>query len=180
VDYFLVSVRDERIRDFVGIELQTLDTTGSVWPERQHLLEELGLPRAPESEESARSYGMNWMMTAKTILVQMHHKIETFEHVNKKLVLVTQDTLLAYMTGKFKFGHLSNPPKLGDSMHFHAYDMEQRQDNSFRLKLDSRLSTDAEGIARCLDRKAEGRVELEQILLALQAKISAATLFTPV
>lgn len=32
-------------------------------------------------------------MTAKTTLVQMHHKIQTFEHVNKRLVLVTQDGL---------------------------------------------------------------------------------------
>lgn len=30
VDYFLVSVNEGRVRDFVGIELQTLDTTGSV------------------------------------------------------------------------------------------------------------------------------------------------------
>jgi hypothetical protein len=37
---------------------------------------------------------MNWKMTAKTILVQMHHKVETFEHINKKMVLVIQDVLL--------------------------------------------------------------------------------------
>ncbi|NLI14373.1 MAG: hypothetical protein GX425_17610, partial [Peptococcaceae bacterium] len=33
VDFFLVSARDGRVRDFVGIEIQTLDTTGTVWPE---------------------------------------------------------------------------------------------------------------------------------------------------
>jgi hypothetical protein len=108
VDYFLVSARDERVRDFVGIELQTMDTTGTVWPERQRLLKELRIPRGDKAESSKKSYGMNWKMTAKTILVQMHHKIQTFEHVNKKLVLVTQDKLLAYMTKEFDFGHLSN------------------------------------------------------------------------
>ncbi|MDO4948834.1 MAG: NotI family restriction endonuclease [Bacteroidales bacterium] len=42
VDYFLVSTDSNRkVVDFVGIELQTLDTTGSVWPERQMLLQEL-------------------------------------------------------------------------------------------------------------------------------------------
>jgi hypothetical protein len=46
------------------------------------------------------------------ILVQMHHKIETFEHVNKKLVLVIQDKLLAYMTREFNFAHLRNPATL--------------------------------------------------------------------
>ena len=73
VDYFLVSARDGRVRDFVGIELQTLDTTGTVWPERQRLLKELGVPRADAAEDSDKPYGMNWKMTAKTILVQMHH-----------------------------------------------------------------------------------------------------------
>lgn len=30
VDYFLVSAKDGKVKDFVGIELQTLDTTGTV------------------------------------------------------------------------------------------------------------------------------------------------------
>ncbi len=41
VDYFLVSAQGRKVKDFVGIELQTLDTTGTVWPERQRLLKEL-------------------------------------------------------------------------------------------------------------------------------------------
>ncbi len=180
VDFFVVSARDGRVRDFVGIELQTLDTTGTVWPERQRLLRELGVPPHDNAETSDKSFGMNWKMTAKTILVQMHHKIQTFEHVNKKSVLVTQDRLLAYMTKEFNFDHLSNPPTVGDSMHFHAYHMTELQDHSYRLTLQSRLSTDVAGIAQCLGLQAEARVELKQIIDALQAKISSATLFTPV
>lgn len=180
VDYFLVSARGGRVRDFVGIELQTIDTTGTVWPERQRLLKELGLPRADNAEASEKSYGMNWKMTAKTILVQMHHKIQTFEHLSKKLALVTQDKLVAYMTKEFNFGHLSNPPTVGDSLHFHAYRMVEQPDRSYRLALQSRLSTDADGVARCLGLQAEARVELEEIIGALQAKISPNTLFTPI
>jgi hypothetical protein len=123
---------------------------------------------------------MNWKMTAKTILVQMHHKIQTFEHVNKKLALVAQDKLLAYMTKEFNFGHLSNPPTIGDSMHFHAYGMAEQPDHSHRLTLQSRLSTDAAGIALCLGLQAEARVELDEIIKALEAKVSPATLFTPI
>jgi len=180
VYYFLVSVREGRVRDFVGIELQTLDTTGTVWPERQRLLKELGVKRSDNAEVSDKTYGMNWKMTAKTILVQMHHKIQTFEHVNKKLVLVTQDKLLEYMAKQFNFGHLTTPPAVGDSMHFHAYRMAKRTDKSYRLTLQSRLSTDADGISKCLGLQAEARVELEEIIKALQAKISPATLFSPV
>lgn len=177
VDYFLVSVKDGKVKDFVGIELQTLDTTGTVWPERQRLLRSLNVPRADDLESSNKPFGMNWKMTAKTILVQMHHKIQTFEHVNKKLVLVVQDKLLTYMKGEFNFSHLSTPARVGDSMHLHAYRMDKTIDNSYKLSLDSRLSTDADGIGICLGLQAEARIELEQIIQALQAKISATTLF---
>ena len=180
VDYFLVSTKDNKVKDFVGIELQTLDTTGTVWPERQRLLKELGVPRSDNSEDSRKSFGMNWKMTAKTILVQMHHKIQTFEHVNKKLVLVVQDKLLNYMSREFQFDHLCNPASLGDSMHLHAYRMDVQSDQSYKLTMQSRLSTDADGIGLCLGLQAEARVELEQIIQALQAKISASTLFVPI
>lgn len=180
VDYFLVSAKKGKVKDFAGIELQTLDTTGTVWPERQRLLKKLGVPRKDKGEASEKSYGMNWKMTAKTILVQMHHKIRTFEHVHKKLVLIIQDKLLAYMTREFNFAHLRNPALIGDSMHLHAYRMEKQPDKSFKLTMQSRLSTDVGGIGTCLGLQAEAHVELEQIVQALQEKLSPSTLFVPV
>lgn len=180
VDYFLVSAKDGKVKDFVGIELQTLDTTGTVWPERQRLLKKLGLPRGDDGEDSDKPYGMNWKMTAKTILVQMHHKIQTFEHVHKKLVLVIQDKLLDYMRREFNFAHLKNPASIGDSMHLHSYQLNKQEDHTFKLMMHSRLSTDADGIGTCLGLQAEARVELEQILQTLQAKLSPSTLFVPV
>lgn len=177
VDFFLVSAKDNKVKDFVGIELQTLDTTGTVWPERQRLLKELGVRRTDKAEASDKPFGMNWKMTAKTILVQMHHKVQTFEHIHKKLVLVMQDKLLAYMAREFKFDHLKNPAALGDSMHLHSYQMTRQNSAEFRLAMHSRHSTDAEGIAICLGLQAEARVELAQIITALQAKISTNTLF---
>ncbi|MCP9446714.1 MAG: NotI family restriction endonuclease [Nitrospira sp.] len=180
VDYFLVSVRNGKVKDFVGIEIQTLDTTGTVWPDRQRFLRDIGIPRADDAESSDKTYGMNWKMTAKTILVQMHHKIDTFEHVNKKLVLIVQDRLLEYMAKKFNFERLKNPAVLEDSMHFHSYHITRQDDGSFKLIMQSRLSTDADGIATCLGLQAKARVELNQILKVLKAKISPATRFVPV
>ena len=179
LDYFLVSAKDNKVKDFVGIELQTLDTVGTVWPERQRLLQELGVPRGDDGENSDKPFGMNWKMTAKTILMQMHHKVHTFEHVNKKLVLVVQDRLLNYMNKTFKFDHLRSPASIGDPMHFHAYGMNLQADNSFKLAMKSRLSTDGDGIGLCIGLQAEAKIELEKILQTLQAKISPATLFTP-
>lgn len=180
VDYFLVSVKDDKVKDFVGIELQTLDTTGTVWPERQRLLKELGVSRSDDAESSDKPYGMNWKMTAKTILVQIHHKAQTFEHVHKKLVLVIQDKLLAYMSREFKFDHLRNPAAIGDSIHLHAYSMSRASSGDFRLAMAARLGTDADGIGTCLGLQAEARIELAQIIEALQSKISASTRFVPV
>lgn len=180
VDYFLVSTLNNKVRDFVGIELQALDTTGTVWPERQRLIEELGVPTEDSQSESKKTFGINWKMTAKTILIQLHHKIETFEEINKKLVLVIQDCFLDYIQREFNFSHVSHQAQLGDSMHIHAYRMNTQADQSLRLALDSRLSTDVVGIARCLGLQAEASIELEQIIKTLESKISTSTLFTPV
>ena len=180
VDYFVVSTRGDTIADFVGIEVQTLDTTGTVWPERQRLLRQLGVQRSDDAEQSNKAFGMNWKMTAKTILVQMHHKSQTFENVNRKLVLVIQDALLDYMRREFNFSHLRRSAALGDSVHLHSYIIDTQGDQTVKIVLDKRLSTDADGIARCLGLKSEARVEIGQIHQALKRKMSRDTLFTPV
>ena len=180
VDYFVVSVQGDKVRDFVGVELQTLDTTGSVWPERQRLLKVLGVPRLDEAEWSKSSFGMNWKHTAKTTLVQMLHKVETFEHLNKHLVLVLQDRLLDYMRQNFAFGHLRLRAAIGDVMHIHAYMVEERADSSYRLKLQERLSTDAAGIAVGLGLHVDARVDISRIEAVLLKKIGPNTLFNPV
>ena len=173
IDYVLTSVKNGKIKDFTGIELQTLDTIGSVWGYRQSFLELQGI-KQPVFDENA-TFGMNWKMTAKTILVQMHHKITTFENLNKHLVLVLQDCLMKYMKKEFSFEHISTTPKIGDSLHFHSYQLLANEDK-YRLSLLERTSTDADGIARCLGLKVEANVELEAILKMLENKISGKTL----
>ena len=173
IDYVLASVKNGKIKDFTGVELQTLDTTGSVWGYRQSFLESQGI-KQPVFDENA-TFGMNWKMTAKTILVQMHHKITTFENLNKHLVLVLQDCLMKYMKKEFSFEHISTVPKIGDSFHFHSYQLLANKDK-YSLSLLERASTDAGGIAQCLGLKAEANVELEVILKMLESKISEKTL----
>lgn len=177
VDYFVASVSKGRVRDFVGIELQTLDTTGTVWPERQRFLHSVGVPVEKADVECRDPFGMNWKMTAKTILVQLHHKVETFEHLNKKLVLVMQDHLLAYMKQNFSLRHLNEPALPGDSMHFHAYRLGQDRSVDWRLDLAKRMSTDTAGVGAALGLQVSPKVELETIIEQLQAKISKLTLF---
>ena len=176
VDYFLTSVRDGKVKDFVGIELQTLDTTGTVWPARQRFLQTVGVQAVREDTPVYKTYGMNWKMTAKTILVQLHHKIHTFESINKHLVLVVQDFLLEYLSSQFQFSHL-NSARRDDSMQLHSYRMFSKK-MSYSLELDARLSTDSEGIALCLGLQAKANVGFEKIIQQLQAKVSEETLFT--
>ena len=60
VDFCIVSARFGRAMDFVGVELQTLDTTGDWWPLRQLALRGLGVPIADADvtpEELAKARG---------------------------------------------------------------------------------------------------------------------------
>lgn len=176
VDYILVSTDSNRkVKDFVGIELQTMDTTGTVWPERELALQRLGLRKNVPAP--IRPFGMNWKMTAKTILVQLHHKIDTFENLNKHLVLVIQDHLLNYIKNEFAFDHVNTQPLIGDSMHIHSYKL-QKNKTDYKLVLESRYSTDSNGISKLLGLNANANLGFDEIARILEAKISDATIFT--
>jgi hypothetical protein len=177
IDYFLASVKEGKVVDFVGIELQTLDTTGTVWPVRQRFLRSKGIDVNESDTESKKTFGMNWKMTAKTILVQLHHKIQTFEHLNKHLVLVVQDHLLNYMSREFSFDNISKTALIGDSMHFHSYSL-YKNNSLYSLRLANRLSTDSNGIALFIGLQAEARIELDLVFKAIQGKLSDRTLLS--
>ena len=170
VDYFLVSAKDGKVMDFAGIELQTMDTTGTVWPERQRLLYEHGFPVDRADIENKKPFGMNWKMTAKTILIQMHHKSETFEYLNKHLVLIIQKPFYDYISRHFSFSHIQGA-RIGDPVHIHAYDFKETADR-LKLSLYTRISTDSNGIAKCLGLNAQPKVVLEELLATLEQKLS--------
>lgn len=178
VDYFLVSTDTNRkVKDFVGIELQTMDTTGTVWPERERTLQELGIKK--RIVPSDKNFGMNWKMTAKTILVQLHHKIDTFESINKHFVLVIQDCLLDYIQKEFSCAHINTRPSLGDSMHIHSYKLKKGGGDN-KLILDKCCSTDSAGISKLLGLNANANIGFEEIARVLEAKLSDSTIFSVV
>lgn len=174
LDYVLVSARRRKVADFVGVELQTLDTTGTAWPERQRFLGGQGLRVDDRDASSDKPFGMNWKMTTKTVLVQLHHKVGTFQHLNKHLALVLQDRLLEYMRREFSFGHIPDS-RLGDPMHFHAYAVKSEPEG-LRLELTARLSTDVDGISTALGLQVSPNVALAKIIDLLEARLSHATL----
>ena len=172
VDYFLVSAKDKKVKDFIGIELQTMDTTGTVWPERQKFLHEQGIDVEQDDLNNKKSFGMNWKMTLKTILIQMHHESETFEKLNKHLVLILQTPLYEHMKKDFNFDEIEGV-RLGDPVHIHAYSFE-KENQTLHLSLHTRVSTDSKGIARCLGLNAEKKMELEDLIRILEPKLTEA------
>lgn len=171
VDYFLVSVRDGQVMDFVGIEMQALDTTGTLWPTRQQFLNSVGVA---VDQTAPRTFGINWKMTVKTTLVQLHHKVQTFAGLGRHLVLVLQDKLLSYMRHEFTFEHIQSA-KLGHTLQFHAYALRDGA-AGYRMDLASRNSTDVEGIALAMGLQTNPNVEMQVILSLLQSKLSSRTL----
>lgn len=174
MDYVLVSARRRKVVDFVAIEWQTVDTTGTVWPERQRFASLAGISVPEADAVNRRGFGMNWKMTSKTILMQLHHKIEILEYLNKHLVLVVQDHLLEEMRKSFSFDHM-HESRMGDSMHIHSYCLASDGD-VFRLELNQRLSTDAAGVAACMGIQADPKMELVALTEVLEKKISDETL----
>jgi hypothetical protein len=174
VDYFLVSANADYIRDFVGIELQTMDTTGTVWPERQRFLKESSVSVLKSETSSEKGFGINWKMTAKTTLIQLLHKIQTFQKLNRHLALVIQDTFLTYLRDQFRFDHIKKV-SIGDPMHFHAYKVNLRK-RRYRIELSERVSTNSDGIETCLGLQADTNVELVSIEEQIRKKMSDRTL----
>lgn len=178
VDYVLVSARNRVAKDFVGIELQTLDTTGSAWPARQEFLASKGIRVEPYEP---KAFGMNWKHTAKTILVQMHHKAETFASLNRHLVLVIQDPLLRYLKKEFKFDHFSEPPDITDTVHIHSYELlEHAEQMRMSVQLHYRISSDVAGIAKSLGLRADSVVEEVMMLGILSNRLTNETVFSPI
>lgn len=176
VDYFVPSVSRGQIQDYVAVEIQTLDTTGTVWPSRQQFIEGLPGNQTPsEPKGGKRSYGMNWKMTAKTILVQLHHKLTTLELLGKNMVLAFQDVFFRYITAEFSTSGLRGAVP-GDSVHFHVYNLSREDGGKFSIELTERYSTTAAGIAQMLGMQRSANLPEEMLLARIQAKISDATL----
>ena len=112
-------------------------------------------------------------------MVQLHHKVKTFEHLNKHFVLIAQDALIDYIKENFDLSAF-HAARLGDSMQFHSYKYQiDDNDKKTTLQLSSRISTDSIGLGQALGLNANAEVELQDMINVLMSKISDETLFRP-
>lgn len=144
VDYCLAA-RDSfgNLTDYVGIEIQSLDTNGSLWDIRQQELLRLGL-KVEKANSVSSTPTVNWRMSAKTILVQIMQKSEVFHQINKILVLVCQKPFFDFMKANFNFQGV-HQACLDDTLHFHIYDYVSKKDG-LELECSEKLSADIETI----------------------------------
>lgn len=171
IDFILSLTNKKTIENFVGVEVQSVDTTGSVWDERQKLLIEHGLIKKT-SPLVGKTYGLNWKMTVKTILVQMLHKCRIFEKLNKHLVLVIQKSLFNYMLENFNLTDINIDDKNG-FIHLHIYDLVN-ENNSLKLTLFAKKRTNSATIERCIPPSNNKKSDLSSIKKILESRVNKA------
>jgi hypothetical protein len=166
VDYFLVAVREDQVVDYLGLEIQSLDTTGSgsIWNAREDLYN--------GNLQKKYRYGVNWKMSAKTILIQMYHKSGSFEGLGKKLVLVLQQQFWDYISQQFQTAHFHDA-EAEDSVHVHIYTCIEL-DRKFRLVLSDRKSTNASGVEHMLRLGIGASISEQEVIERIKAKLPGA------
>lgn len=167
VDYLLVSLQQEEIRDYVGIEIQSLDTTnsGSLWECRRDLESNQMKPHY--------QYGINWKDAAKRSLVQLLHKVHTFEQLHKKIVMVVQTEFFQYLSTEFTTTHLSTNNLDRLPAHFHVYEVGSHH------HLSCRYATNSEGIQRLLNLGRSASVTEREIVNQIQSKLERSVSLAP-
>ncbi len=170
VDYCLTSLKRGNVLDFLGIEIQALDTTGSsgIWEAREDYIK--GKLR------TTYNYGVNWKMTAKTTLVQLLHKAETFEELGKKIVVVMQDSLYDYISNEFDTSNVKKGLN-SNNVIFRIYSCLESRRN-FSLVFKENRSTDSKGVATLVKLKETQKIEERDIILNIEKKLNESRVIT--
>ena len=172
----LVAAKNGRPVDFVALELQTLDTTGSVWGYRQKLLADNGYH--VEGANVKSSFGVNWKMTAKTILAQMVQKSELFASMNKNLVLICQTPLYEYMEKNFNFTDVRTKADNRDVLHFHMYDYFP-VNNRMELTLAYTRSASLAAVKTIMGMNKDANQEYDEIVRTLSGRLLSEYRYEP-
>lgn len=178
IDFMLVAADHGRVVDFVALELQTLDTVGSVWNDRQAMLIEQGYDVDP-GESTSKHAGVNWKMTAKTILAQMVQKAELFDGMGKNLVLICQTPLYEYMEENFDFSKVHDKPRERDVLHFHMYDYHA-VNNRMELSFAYSRSADLDAVRTIMGVSIDLSREYATLIETLSARLLPKYRFDPI
>lgn len=97
VDFVIADVKeDNEIDQFLSVELQAIDITGSVFPAYQAL-------RAGQDLAARPTYGFNWDNVYKRYITQLIRKGYFHHHWKSKIVAVIPEQVYQYITGRADF-----------------------------------------------------------------------------
>ncbi|WP_299844145.1 NotI family restriction endonuclease [uncultured Roseovarius sp.] len=121
---------DGSIGNFLSVELQAIDITGSVFPAYQALRAGEQLPKRP-------TYGFNWDNVYKRYITQLIRKGYFHHHWGTKIVAVIQDQVYQYVIDKADFMRSDNVADNNVNIIFMTYVFEDdpEKPGQFRPKL---------------------------------------------
>ncbi|POF61298.1 NotI family restriction endonuclease [Novacetimonas maltaceti] len=97
VDFVIADVKkNNKIEQFLSVELQAIDITGSVFPAYQAL-------RIGEDLEKKPTYGFNWDNVYKRYITQLIRKGYFHHHWKSKIVAVIPEQVYQYILGRAGF-----------------------------------------------------------------------------
>jgi len=97
VDFVIADVQEDgEVDQFLSVELQAIDITGSVFSAYQALRASTDLERRP-------TYGLNWDNVYKRYITQLIRKGYFHHHWKSKIVAVIPEQVYQYITGRADF-----------------------------------------------------------------------------
>jgi hypothetical protein len=146
VDYVAIT-KDKKgtITDFFCVELQGAGTTGSPYPGI------IDIRETGKFQRESYNYGINWANEfSKTMMQQAYKKGKIVNHWGRKIVFVMQDIGLKYLQSACDTSGLRTSTK-DKPVDFCTFKMIwDSNQNKWKLRFDTIVSTDIEGINRML------------------------------
>ena len=133
VDFVIADIDESgEVKQFLSVELQAIDITGSVMPAYRAWRRGRTLARRP-------TYGLNWDNVYKSYITQLIRKGYFHRHWGTKIVAVIQDEVYRYIGDRFEFMRTSDVNHKTVNVIFMAYRFEPDLDRpgSLRLVLDT-------------------------------------------
>ena len=147
IDFVAGKVNDDNeLIDFTGIEIQALDTTGSVGAYRDAYVE------GRDYDEVEKDLGINWKESlVKEMLQQAYNKGTIFDGWGENIIFILQDVSLRYIRNNYDASEL-RPSNSSDPVHFFTFSLEYDDDKGRYLwEPDEKVSTDIGGIEKMRD-----------------------------
>jgi hypothetical protein len=132
VDFVIADMLpDGSIGQFLSVELQAIDITGSVMRAYAAILECKDLARKP-------TYGLNWDNVYKRFVTQIIRKGYFHHHWGTKIVAVVQDVVYRYICERFEFMRSTDVTNATTNIIFMTYRYEPDSERPLvqRLVLD--------------------------------------------